>query len=78
MEMVVSRGQLELLQERMAAGADPLSSARWIGRITDRRPHEVEIIAYAAQDLQNGYFEHLFAAADAAAEERRRQKAATR
>lgn len=77
-QVVVSRGQLELLEERMAAGADPLSSARWIGRITDRCPHEVEVIARAAEDLKNGYREHLYAAADAAAAERQRRKAAAR
>jgi hypothetical protein len=78
-QVVVSRGQLELLEERMAAGSDPLSSARWIGRITDRRPHEVQVIAHAAEDLKNGYHEHLYAAADAAvAERRRRREAAAR
>lgn len=71
-QVVVSRGQLELLEERMAAGADPLSSARWIGRITDRPPYEVQVIAWAAEDLQLGYREHLYAAAAVGAADRQR------
>lgn len=69
-QMVVSRAQLKLLEERMAAGADPLRCARWIGRITDRRPEDVEVLAHAAEDLKNGYYEHLYAAADCAAADR--------
>ncbi|MDD4866108.1 MAG: hypothetical protein PHQ28_02980 [Mycobacterium sp.] len=75
-QVVVSRGQLELLEERMAAGADPLSSARWIGRITDSPPAPGSGHCPCRRGQKNGYYEHLYAAADAAVAERRRQREA--
>ncbi len=67
---VLSRKQLDILQEHVGAGADPWSVARWISRITVTGRLSVAQIAGAAEDLKLGYREHLYAAATAAAAHR--------
>jgi hypothetical protein len=71
---VLSRKQLDILQEHVDAGADPWAVARWISRITATGRLSVAQIAGAAEDLQLGYRDHLYAAA--AAQRRQRTEGA--
>lgn len=64
---VLTRAQLDLLQERVDAGADPRGVALWISRITAIGSLSVDTIAAAAEDLQRGAGARWYAAADAAA-----------
>lgn len=65
---VLTRAQLDLLAERVDAGADPHGLALWISRITATGGLSVETIRAAAEDLKLGYDDGWYAAADAAAE----------
>lgn len=65
---VLTRAQLDLLAERVDAGADPHGLALWISRITATGALSVETIRAAAEDLKLGYDDGWYAAADAAAE----------
>lgn len=67
---VLTRAQLDLLAERVDAGADPQATARWISRITDRTAEQTADIATAAEDLRRGNGAKWYAAADAAASAR--------
>jgi len=66
---VLTREQLDLLAERIDAGADPQAVARWIARITDRTAEQTADITAAAEDLRRGDGAKWYAAADAAAKE---------
>lgn len=64
---VLTRAQLDLLKQRVAAGADPRGLALWISRITAIGRLSVDTITAAAEDLQRGDGEKWYTAADAAA-----------
>ncbi|MGH3581019.1 MAG: hypothetical protein ACRDUB_05500 [Mycobacterium sp.] len=64
---VLTRAQLDLLQERVDAGADPRGLALWISRITAIGNLSVDTITAAAEDLRRGDGARWYAAADAAA-----------
>lgn len=63
---VPTRAQLDLLKERVDAGADPHDLALWISRITATGAMSVETIQAAAEDLHRGDAAKWYAAADAA------------
>ena len=48
----LTRGQLDLLRERVEAGADPVGVALWISRVTDIGDLTVGVLAAAAEDLR--------------------------
>lgn len=64
---VLTRAQLDLLQERVDAGADPHGLALWISRITALGALSVETIQAAAEDLRRGDSAKWYDKADAAA-----------
>ncbi|MGB2920915.1 MAG: hypothetical protein WBC15_12435 [Mycobacterium sp.] len=64
---VLTRAQLDLLKQRVDAGADPRGLALWISRITETGRLSVDTITAAAEDLRRGAGEKWYAAADAAA-----------
>lgn len=63
---VLTRAQLDLLKERVDAGADPHGLALWISRITETGALSVETIRAAAEDLRRGDAARWYATADAA------------
>lgn len=64
---MLTRAQLDLLKQRVDAGADPRGLALWISRITEIGRLSVDTITTAAEDLQRGDGEKWYTAADAAA-----------
>jgi hypothetical protein len=68
--VVLTRGQLDILAERVKAGADPQGLAWWISRITSLGSLSVDTIVAAAEDLRQGRGERWYAAADAAEDTR--------
>ncbi|MDZ7883567.1 MAG: hypothetical protein U5N53_11930 [Mycobacterium sp.] len=66
---VLTRAQLDLLKQRVEAGADPRGVALWISRITATGRLSVDTITAAAEDLRRGDGAKWYTAADAAAKE---------
>lgn len=64
---VLTRAQLDVLQQRVDAGADPRGVALWISRITAIGDLSVDTITAAAEDLRRGAGAKWYADADAAA-----------
>lgn len=66
---VLTRAQLDLLKQRIDAGADPRGVALWISRITAIGGLSVDTITAAAEDIRRGDGEKWYTAADAATKE---------